>query len=100
PPRPRRSLCTYTTLFRSPVSIRKLDNHRWQCEPCEGPLSVQYQVYAWDLSVRGAHIDQTHAFFNGTSALLAVEGQTEQPCLLERSEEHTSELQSRENLVC
>lgn len=66
-----------------PVSIRKLDNHRWQCEPCEGPLSVQYQVYAWDLSVRGAHIDQTHAFFNGTSALLAVEGQTEQPCLLE-----------------
>ncbi|WP_341667911.1 M61 family metallopeptidase [Alcaligenes sp. SDU_A2] len=69
-----------------PVSVRKLDNHRWQCAPCQGPLLVQYQVYAWDLSVRGAHIDETHAFFNGAGTLLAVEGQTGQPCLLELPE--------------
>lgn len=67
----------------TPVPVRKLDNHRWQCAPCQGPLHIQYQVYAWDLSVRGAHIDETHAFFNGAGALLAVEGQTDRPCLLE-----------------
>jgi predicted metalloprotease with PDZ domain len=44
---------------------------------------VQYTVYAWDLSVRGAHLDETHGFFNGTSVFLAVEGQTHLPCLLD-----------------
>jgi predicted metalloprotease with PDZ domain len=36
---------------------------------------VVYEVYAWDLSVRAAHMDQTHAFFNGTSVFLRVAGQ-------------------------
>ncbi len=71
------------------IAVRKLDNHRWQCEPCSGPLNIEYQVYAWDLSVRGAHIDESHAFFNGAGTLLAVEGQTDHPCLLELvSNEH------------
>lgn len=63
-----------------PVGMRKLDNHRWRCDPCRGPLVVQYVVYAWDLSVRGAHVDETHAFFNGTSVFLAVVGQESSPC--------------------
>lgn len=39
--------------------------------------------YAWDLSVRGAHLDQTHAFFNGTSVFLRVIGQEDSPCLVD-----------------
>jgi hypothetical protein len=35
---------------------------------------VRYEVYAWDLSVRAAHLDQSHAFFNGTSVFLCAEG--------------------------
>ena len=65
------------------VLIRKTDNHTWACDPVNGPLQVEYTVYAWDLSVRGAHFDETHAFFNGTSLFLAPEGRTERPCLLE-----------------
>lgn len=65
------------------VSMRKLDNHTWQAAPCDGPLQVQYTVYAWDLSVRGAHLDETHAFFNGTSVFLRVLGQEHEPCLLD-----------------
>src|SRR5690606_34582456 len=42
----------------------------------------EYVVYAWDLSVRSAHVDETHAFFNGTSVFLAVEGQEQAPCHL------------------
>src|SRR5450830_1499835 len=57
------------------VSLRKLDKHSWRAAPCSGPLTLSYQVYAWDLSVRTAHLDQTHAFFNGTSVFLRVEGQ-------------------------
>lgn len=62
------------------VPVRKTGNHTWQCGPCAGPLEIEYTVYAWDLSVRSAHVDETHAFFNGTSVFLGVDGQTDQPC--------------------
>ncbi|CAM3728884.1 M61 family metallopeptidase [Castellaniella denitrificans] len=67
----------------APVAARKTDSHTWRCAPCAGPLTVDYQVYAWDLSVRGAHFDESHAFFNGCSLFLAAVGQESQPCLLD-----------------
>jgi predicted metalloprotease with PDZ domain len=66
-----------------PIAVTKLDNHTWQAAPCEGALEVVYTVYAWDLSVRGAHLDETHGFFNGTSVFLRAEGHERRPCLLE-----------------
>jgi len=57
------------------VALTKLDKHSWQADACNGPLTLHYQVYAWDLSVRAAHLDQTHGFFNGTSVFLQVLGQ-------------------------
>ncbi|MES2118225.1 MAG: peptidase M61, partial [Pseudomonadota bacterium] len=57
------------------VSLTKLDKHTWQAAPVAGPLLVHYEVYAWDMSVRAAHLDQTHGFFNGTSVFLRVVGQ-------------------------
>jgi predicted metalloprotease with PDZ domain len=62
------------------VAIRKVGNHAWACEPCAGPLHVEYTVYAWDLSVRGAHVDETHAFFNGTSVFIRADGSEHLPC--------------------
>jgi len=67
----------------APVAITKTGSHSWQCAPCHGALHLEYRVYAWDLSVRGAHFDETHAFFNGTSVFLFPHGQTNQPCLLD-----------------
>lgn len=61
------------------VPVTKLDKQTWQCAPCTGPLTVCYDVYAWDLSVRSAHLDTTHAYFNGSSVFLAVYGQEDQP---------------------
>ncbi|AZY50550.1 peptidase M61 [Bordetella avium] len=66
-----------------PVAVMKRDNHTWQAAPCEGPLVIDYTVYAWDLSVRGAHLEESHGFFNGTSVFLRVHGQDDQPCLLD-----------------
>jgi predicted metalloprotease with PDZ domain len=57
------------------IPLKKCDKHSWQAARCDGPLTLTYEVYAWDLSVRAAHLDQTHAFFNGTSVFLRVLGQ-------------------------
>jgi predicted metalloprotease with PDZ domain len=56
------------------VRLTKLDKHSWRAARCKGELNITYQVYAWDLSVRAAHLDQTHGFFNGTSVFLQVDG--------------------------
>ena len=65
------------------VALQKLDKHTWQARRCAGPLIVRYRVYAWDLSVRGAHLDATHGFFNGTSVFLSVVGQEDRRCAVE-----------------
>lgn len=65
-----------------PVELRVIDKSTWQFASDGQPVTLNYQVYAWDLSVRGAHFDESHAFFNGTSVFLAVEGQRNQPCSL------------------
>ena len=68
-----------------PVSLNKLDKHTWQARPLAvgRPLSVTCEIHAWDLSVRGAHLDATHAFFNGTSVFLRAIGQDDAPCLVD-----------------
>ena len=68
-----------------PVRLDKLDKHTWQAAPVKNgtALTVTMTVYAWDLSVRGAHLDATHGFFNGTSVFLRVLGQEDAPCLVD-----------------
>ncbi len=65
------------------IGYHKVDKQSWHIDPCTGPLEIHYQVYAWDLSVRSAHLDLTHGYFNGTSLFLRVEGQEESPCSVE-----------------
>ena len=65
------------------LALEKLDKHTWRCEPTAGPITLTCEVYAWDLSVRGAHLDATHAFFNGTSVFLRVLGKEDRRCDVE-----------------
>lgn len=62
-----------------PVNISKKGDHEWVCAPCSGPLQLKYVVYAWDLSVRAARVDDNYAFFNGTSVFLGAHGQEDAP---------------------
>ncbi len=55
------------------LQIEKIDKHSWRVAADKEEICVDYIVYANDLSVRGAHVDNTHAFFNGASLYLAVE---------------------------
>ncbi len=59
---------------------KKLNKSCWQVQATDSSITIQYEVYAWDLSVRSAHLDTTHGFFNGTSVFLAVNGQQDLPC--------------------
>ena len=64
-----------------PVALEKLDKHTWRSGRLASgePLVVETLVYAWDLSVRCAHLDQHHGFFNGTQLFLKVEGREAGP---------------------
>ena len=68
---------------RKLLKLLKPDKNTWQVEPFEGPVTVTIEVYAWDLSVRGAHLDTTHAFFNGPAVFLRVEGRGDEPVEVE-----------------
>src|SRR2546426_3816794 len=70
---PRSTLFPYTTLFRSALGVRSLG--RTGMEPCAGCVLA---VIRFD----------------------ALERHKSQAGIIERSEEHTSELQSPCNLVC
>ena len=64
------------------LSLGKTDKQTWQCEALSDGrgLTLAYEVYAFDLSVRAAHLDTTHAFFNASSVFLLPDGFENSPC--------------------
>jgi predicted metalloprotease with PDZ domain len=64
--------------------VEQVDKTTWQVA-CDGaaPLSVSYDVYAFDTSVRAAFLDARRGFFNGTSMFLRAEGREAEPHLLQ-----------------
>ncbi|MES2581673.1 MAG: peptidase M61 [Pseudomonadota bacterium] len=66
------------------LATEQIDKATWvvDCAPGQ-PLVVRYEVYAFDNSVRTAWLDATRGFFNGTSLCLQVDGQQDQPHVLE-----------------
>jgi predicted metalloprotease with PDZ domain len=63
-------------------AVKMLDKTTWHIEPVVGPLTIFYQIYAFDLTPRGAYVDTTRAFFNGSRVFLQVAGFAEAPCEL------------------
>ena len=72
------------TQGRRKPTLTQLDKCSWlvECTPGQ-PLVLNYQVCAYDNSVRTAWLDAERGFFNGTSVCLRVEGQTDAPHALE-----------------
>ena len=52
------------------IFIKKLDKNTFICANNSSYLKLEYQVYAFDSSIRAAFIDNFQAFFNGTSLFL------------------------------
>ena len=59
------------------VPLTKLDKSRWRAVETERELTLILEIFAHDESVRGAHLDTTHAFLNGTCVFPAIVGQEE-----------------------
>lgn len=67
-----------------PVALRQLDKCAWQIDCRPGvPLVLEYEVYAFDNSVRACWLDAQRGFFNGTGLCLRAEGLEDQAHALE-----------------
>ncbi|MEO0973552.1 MAG: peptidase M61, partial [Pseudomonadota bacterium] len=65
----------------TPHEVTKVDKSTWRCAPlAAGVLRARWWVYAFDLSVRGAWLDQSRAYFNGVCVFLAAVGREGEPC--------------------
>src|SRR3712207_8563400 len=79
---PRSTLFPYTTLFRSPVYLRRGSLRRRRCGRDRGDPRLLLLA------------------FHGARSRRAASSHRRQRAPWKRSEEHTSELQSRQYLVC
>ena len=62
------------------IAISQLSKNTWRlANTSTKPITVSYQVYAFDASVRTAYLDATRGFFNGTSLFMRVAGQENNP---------------------
>lgn len=52
---------------------RKVDKSRWRVE-AGGDVTIEYDVWAFELSVQSSHVDSDHAFLNGASVFFYVDG--------------------------
>jgi predicted metalloprotease with PDZ domain len=52
---------------------RKVDKSRWRVA-AGGDVTVEYAVWAFELSVQSSHVDADHAFLNGASVFFYVDG--------------------------
>lgn len=61
-----------------PCVWSKTDKTTWRIYPAhhDAPVTVQYQVYGYELSVRTNHVDDSHAFFNPAAVCMQLVGHT------------------------
>ena len=65
------------------VPLEKIDKSTWKAAKTNRSLTLIAEVFAYDPSVRGSHLDNTHAYFNGTCVFPKVVGQENEVCELE-----------------
>jgi len=63
-----------------PLACRKVSKNRWQVDTTAATdITVRYQVYANELTVRTNHLDATHGYFNGAALFCLPLGCEQQP---------------------
>jgi len=63
-----------------PLRVERVSEDAWRIEVAGASLiRVSYSVYAFDLSVRTSHLDESHAYFNGASLFLTCDALQDQP---------------------
>ncbi|MEG0483169.1 MAG: M61 family peptidase [Acinetobacter sp.] len=66
------------------LKINKFEKNKWRLYNTDHELiTVEYDVYAYDLSVRGAYVDQTRLYVNPACVCLGLQDQEQAPIELE-----------------
>ncbi|WP_163123817.1 M61 family metallopeptidase [Acinetobacter portensis] len=66
------------------LKISKFEKNKWRLFNTDHELiTVEYEVYAYDLSVRGAYVDQNRLYINPACACIGLEGQEDKPVEVE-----------------
>jgi len=64
-------LCAHGVVGGNALVVDKTDKATWRIAVAgQTSVRVRWRVYAWDLTVRAAHLDDTHAFWNGACLFL------------------------------
>ncbi|ELS02220.1 putative protease with the C-terminal PDZ domain [Xenococcus sp. PCC 7305] len=62
------------------LSSKKLSKNHWQIDTKDSSdITINYRVYANDLTVRTNHLDATHGYFNPAALLMFIPGFTDKP---------------------
>ena len=62
------------------LRVEKTDKHTWRCARTEEEVTLAYEVYAFDMSVRAAYLDPEQAFINGAALFLLPIGREREDC--------------------
>lgn len=66
------------------LKISKFEKNKWRLFNTDHELiTVEYDVYAYDLSVRGSYVDQTRLYVNPACVCLGLKDQEDAECELE-----------------
>lgn len=70
-----RQLSACATTTQTPLATQKVSKNCWQIETENvGQITVNYTVFAHELTVRTNHLDATHGYFNGAALFLYIPG--------------------------
>lgn len=64
------------------IDVHKVDKNCFELGNINKKITIHYQVYGFDSSIRSAFIDGTQAFFNGCALFLRAHGFEQSPHLL------------------
>jgi predicted metalloprotease with PDZ domain len=67
---------------RQKITLNKTDKQTWQFIASSNLTIINYQIFAFDLSVRTAYLDSERGFFNGSSTFLQVQELPNEKCQL------------------
>ena len=65
------------------VRSKMINKNTWRVFPEGKTLTISYDVYAFEMSVRTSFLDANHGYINGTSMFMYIDGKKELPSTLE-----------------
>jgi predicted metalloprotease with PDZ domain len=68
----------------NPIAHKKISKNHWRLETSSNPdinseITVRYQIFANELTVRTNHLDHSHGYFNGAAMFCFIPGEQSSP---------------------